>query len=77
MLTQIKRGRIYDPINGIDGAVQDIYNKNGKIADKPLREGKIDETINAYGLIVVPGGIDIHTHIGGGKVNIARMMMTE
>ena len=77
MLTQIKRGRIYDPINGKDGAVQDIYIKNGKIADKPLREGKIDETINADGLIVMPGGIDIHTHIGGGKVNIARMMMTE
>ena len=77
MLTRIKSGRIYDPINGIDGVVRDIFIENGKIADKPLREGKINETINADGLIVMPGGIDIHTHIGGGKVNIARMMMTE
>ena len=25
----------------------------------------------------MPGAIDLHTHIGGGKVNIARLMLQE
>ena len=25
----------------------------------------------------MPGAIDLHTHIGGGKVNIARLMLEE
>lgn len=77
MLTRIKGGKIYDPINGIDGVVQDLYIDEDKIIDKPLNGRKINETIDADGLFVMSGGIDIHTHIGGGKVNIARMMMTE
>ena len=77
MLTRIKNGRIYDPANGVDGAVRDLYIKDEKITDKPQGNAKVHETINADGLIVMAGGIDIHTHIGGGKVNIARMMMTE
>ena len=77
MLTRIKNGRIYDPANGVDGAVRDLYIKDERITDKPQGNAKVHETINADGLIVMAGGIDIHTHIGGGKVNIARMMMTE
>ena len=77
MLTRIKNGRIYDPANGVDGAVHDLYIKDERITDKPQGNAKVHETINADGLIVMAGGIDIHSHIGGGKVNIARMMMTE
>ena len=77
MLTRIKGGRIYDPVNGVDGAVRDLYIKDERITDKPQGNAKVHESINADGLIVMAGGIDIHTHIGGGKVNIARMMMTE
>ena len=29
------------------------------------------------GCVVMAGGIDMHTHIGGGKVNLARMLMPE
>lgn len=77
MLTRIKGGTIYDPINGIDGVVQDIYIDDDKIVDGPPNGTKIDQAIDADGLFIMSGGIDIHTHIGGGKVNIARMMMTE
>ena len=77
MLTRIKNGRIYDPANGVDGVVRDLYIKDERITDKPQGNAKVHESINADGLIVMAGGIDIHTHIGGGKVNIARMMMTE
>ena len=33
--------------------------------------------IDLAGKVVMPGGIDLHSHIGGGKVNIARMMLPE
>ncbi|MDE0309311.1 MAG: formylmethanofuran dehydrogenase subunit A [Acidiferrobacterales bacterium] len=77
MLTRIKGGTVYDPINGVDGVVQDLYIDDERIVDRPPGDTRIDETIDASGLFIMSGGIDIHTHIGGGKVNIARMMMTE
>ena len=33
--------------------------------------------VELAGKVVMPGGIDMHSHIGGGKVNIARMMLPE
>lgn len=37
----------------------------------------VDETFDLSGRIVMAGGIDLHTHIGGGKANIARMLLPE
>jgi formylmethanofuran dehydrogenase subunit A len=38
---------------------------------------KADQTIDCSGCVVMAGGIDLHTHIGGGKVTLARMLMPE
>ena len=76
MLTQIKGGTVYDPTNGVDGAVQDLYIDDGRFVARPPTGTKIDETIDASGMFLMAGGIDIHSHIGGGKANLARMMMT-
>ena len=40
-------------------------------------DSRADSEYRLDGHIVVPGGIDIHTHIGGGKVNIARLLLPE
>src|SRR6476620_8479144 len=60
----IKNGHVIDPKNNID-AIKDIAVANGKIAsvanDIPATESK--KTIDASGLYVVPGLIDIHTHV--------------
>ena len=77
MLTRISGGTIYDPINRVNGETRDIFIEDERITARPSVNSKIDQTIDAKGLILMPGGIDIHTHIGGGKGNIARMMMTE
>jgi formylmethanofuran dehydrogenase subunit A len=37
----------------------------------------VDEEIDAAGCIVLAGGIDLHSHIGGGKVNLARLLLPE
>jgi formylmethanofuran dehydrogenase subunit A len=77
MLIKLSGGKIYDPANQIDGKVMDIYVRDGRIVERPRDEEKIDQTYNLAGKIVMAGAIDMHTHIGGGKVNIARMMLPE
>ena len=62
----IKNGRIIDPSNGIDG-VGNIYVKDGIIADirfgnDSAEESATEETIDATGLAVMPGFIDVHSH---------------
>ena len=77
MLIKLSGGKIYDPANQIDVKVMDIYVRDGRIVERPRDEEKIDQTYNLAGKIVMAGAIDMHTHIGGGKVNIARMMLPE
>jgi dihydroorotase len=59
----IKGGRIIDPVNGRD-EVADIAFAGGVVAavgsGMPLRA---EQTVNAGGLLVVPGLIDLHTHV--------------
>jgi formylmethanofuran dehydrogenase subunit A len=76
MITKLTGGKIYDPAHGIDGEVRDIYVRDGRIVDAPA-DGKINEEIDLRGKVVMAGAIDMHTHIGGGKVNIARTMLPE
>jgi formylmethanofuran dehydrogenase subunit A len=71
---RIVNGRVYDPANGTDGAVRDVCVEDGKIvADVPPEARKID----AQGMVVMPGGVDIHCHIAGPKVNLARKVQPE
>jgi len=70
----IKNGFVYDPINGINGEVMDIGVKGGKIVPPEDVERKA-KVIDARGKTVVPGGIDIHAHVAGPKVNAGRLMM--
>ena len=77
MITHLKSGHVYDPQNKIFNIKKDIYIEDAKIIDKKSIRSKIDKVINCTDKIVMPGAIDLHTHIGGGKVNIARLMLEE
>lgn len=77
MLTRLTGGRIYDPANDVDGAVRDLYLEGGHIVAAPADPRAAAQVIDINGRVVMAGAIDIHTHIGGGKVNIARMMLPE
>lgn len=55
----IKNGRIIDPVVSRD-EIGDIYVEDGKIVEA-LR-GAADETIDATGLVVAPGLVDLHVH---------------
>ncbi len=71
----IKNGFVFDPLNGINGEKMDIAIKNGRIV-KSIRETR-GKVIDATGLTVMPGGVDIHTHIAGGEVNSGRIVRPE
>jgi len=59
----IRNGRVIDPKNGID-AKMDIAVQAGKIAKVSSQiEGTAKQTVDATGLIVTPGLIDIHGHV--------------
>ena len=76
MLIKLTGGKVYDPANKVSGEVRDIYVEDGKIvAAKP--NAKPDATYDVKGRVVMAGAIDPHTHIGGGKVTIARMLLPE
>ncbi|HEY0841615.1 formylmethanofuran dehydrogenase subunit A [Methylotenera sp.] len=77
MITLLKNGRLYDPAHNKNGVVEDIYIYQGRIVPKPLDNAKISQTYDLSGKVVMAGAIDMHSHIGGGKVNIARMMLPE
>jgi formylmethanofuran dehydrogenase subunit A len=73
-MLRIAGGRVYDPANGIAGEVRDVCVQDGKIvADVPPHARRID----ARGMVVMPGGVDIHAHIAGPAVNAARKLAPE
>jgi len=71
----IKNGFVYDPLNGVNGEKMDIAISKGKIVDK--MDGKRKKIIDASGMVVMPGGVDIHSHIAGPKVNAGRLLRPE
>ena len=76
MLIKLTGGKVYDPTNKVSGEVRDIYVEDGKIV-APRPDAKPDQTYDVKGKVVMAGAIDPHTHIGGGKMTIARMLLPE
>src|SRR5262245_58557962 len=82
-LLRIANGTVYDPANNLNGVVQDVWIRDGKVVAPPVAnapgspEWRPDKTIDATGLVVMPGGVDMHAHIAGPKVNVARKMRPE
>ncbi len=72
-MLRIVNGEVYDPINNINGEVRDVFIDGGRIVES-VSGGKM---IDAAGMVVMPGGVDMHCHIAGPKVNTARKMRPE
>jgi dihydroorotase len=64
----IKGGHVIDPKNHID-AVMDVAISDGKIVrvGRSIDTGHATQVVNANGLYVVPGLIDIHAHVFHGE----------
>ena len=75
-MTQLRivGGTVYDPANGVDGEGRDICIDDGRIvAELPSSAPRID----VRGMVLMPGGVDIHSHVASGSVNVARRLVPE
>jgi formylmethanofuran dehydrogenase subunit A len=71
---RIAAGRVYDPANGVDGEVRDVCIEDGRVVEAlPAGAPRLEAT----GLVVMAGGVDIHSHIAGPTVNQARRLEPE
>lgn len=66
-IIQITNGKILTPAGWVKGA--SVIVENNKISDIISNEGKVEgaKFIDAKGGNIVPGGIDLHIHGGGGR----------
>jgi formylmethanofuran dehydrogenase subunit A len=71
----IKNGIVFDPINNLNGEKKDLFILNGKIVDEFSSKDAV--IIDAANKVVFPGGVDIHSHISGAKVNMGRLFRPE
>jgi formylmethanofuran dehydrogenase subunit A len=75
MLILLKGGRIVDPVNERD-EIADVWIEDDRIVAAP--PGRLaDKVHDVSGKIVMAGAIDIHSHIAGGNVNTARLLLPE
>ena len=71
---RIVGGAVHDPANGIDGETRDLCIENGRIvADLPAGA----PTLDARGMVVMPGGVDIHSHFASSSCNHARRLIPD
>ena len=71
---RIVGGTLYDPANGVDGEERDICIEDGRIAAS-LPDGV--PTLNVRGMVVMPGGVDIHAHFASSSCNHARRLIPD
>jgi len=71
---RIDNGEVVDPANKVSRRKVSVHIKDGKIVGDA---GSDCHVIDATDCVVMAGGVDIHTHVAGPKVNFARLMLPE
>ena len=68
----IKNGTVIDPAQGVHGK-KDIAVAGGKIAaiEDYVSDGDTHDVIEADGLLVTPGLVDLHVHVWWGVAHLA------
>jgi formylmethanofuran dehydrogenase subunit A len=71
---RISGGRVHDPANDVDGEIREVCLQDGKVVADVGPEAR---RLDARGMVVMPGGVDIHAHIAGPAVTAARKLSPE
>ncbi len=78
MKFKIINGYLYDPTQNYNKKKTNIFVDGNRIVNPKKNElSDYVKTFDVDGMIVMAGGIDIHSHIAGGNVNNARLLMPE
>jgi len=73
----IQQVTLHDPANGVDGRVVDLWIRGGRVVAPPADSSAAGTVLDAWGLVAMPGGIDMHSHIAGAKVTAARKLRVD
>ncbi len=83
-LIRFAGGRLSDPASGLTSdRCQDVYSRDGRLAypadehQAAVWQQQAEQTIACDDCVIMAGGIDLHTHIGGGKLTLARLLLPE
>ena len=71
---RIKGGSVIDPHHGRHGEIGDVCIEDGRVVASLPPGAPVFE---ARGLLVLPGGVDLHSHIAGPAVQAARWLCPE
>jgi formylmethanofuran dehydrogenase subunit A len=71
---RIVGGAVHDPANQVDGEVRDVCIEDGRIVASVSESAP---TLDARGMVVMPGGVDIHSHFASSSCNHARRLLPE
>jgi formylmethanofuran dehydrogenase subunit A len=66
-------GTLHDPATGRDGVIADVWVEDGRIVPTPTDPAGF-QRIDVSGRVLMPGGIDLHSHVAGPKVNAGRLI---
>ena len=73
-MLRVRGGRVFDPPSGRRGETGDVFIRDGRIVDT-LPAGA--PVLEARHLVVMAGGIEVHTHVAGPAVGAARLLCPE
>ena len=76
-MLRLDNARLVDPVHGLDRVPRSLHVQDGRIVADPGPHAVVDRSIDLEGALVMAGALDIHTHIGGGKINVARGLLDE
>jgi len=71
---------VFDPATGEHDVHRDVWIDGDRIVDSEsldARQASAATSVDVRNCVLMAGGIDLHTHIGGGKMTIARMLLPE
>jgi len=74
VLTRLTGGTVLDPSEAAGETSRDLWIEEGRIVAPPEDGRRPDRDYDVTGQLVLPGAIDIHSHIAGGKVNLGRLL---
>ncbi|AFJ01930.1 Formylmethanofuran dehydrogenase subunit A [Methylophaga frappieri] len=74
----LKNACVYDPLQHADGQKKTLWIGDDRIIDEPSQSLQQQATvIDLEGAVTMAGALDIHSHIAGGNVNTARLMLPD
>lgn len=77
MLIKLSGGQIFDPAQNLHGEIRDLFVRDDAIVADPGPDARFDAVYDLTGKVVMAGAVDIHSHIAGGNVNTARLLLPE